>query len=69
MIIQDMANKFGSLDATNQSAEGAISDYILNNLKGGKRNRVGDKSFMMIAIQAYAKMLQDNGVTVKEYEF
>jgi len=68
MIIQDMVEKFGNLDATNESAESAIANYVLNNLKGGKRNHNSDKMFMQIAMQAYAKMLQDNGVKVQDWE-
>ena len=68
MVIQDMVEKLGSLDATNQSAENAIADYILNNIKGGKRNRIGDKQLLVIAMQAYAKLLQDNGVKVEDYK-
>jgi hypothetical protein len=68
MVIQDMVETLGKLDATNQSSEAAIADFILNNLKMTKKQRPNDKTFIVIAIQAYAKMLQDNDVKVVDYQ-
>ncbi len=68
MVIQDLVVRMGKLDATYQSSEGAIADFILNNIKGTSRSRASDKAFVAIAIQAYAKMLQDAGVKVVDYQ-
>jgi hypothetical protein len=65
--ISDLAEKMGKLDATHQSSEAAIADWIMNSLGGYRRNsihRPQDKDFLIDAIQAYAKLLQDEGVTV-----
>lgn len=67
MDIQNMADIMGKLDATNCSSEEAIAEFILGNLIGYRKNvsqRPNDKAFIVIAIQAYAKLLQDNGVKV-----
>lgn len=50
-----------------QSSEEAIANFILNRL-GGYRSpstaRPKDRDFLIDAIQAYAKLLQDSGVRV-----
>lgn len=62
-----IAEEMSKLDATNYSAEDAIANYILSRLRGYKQNANGrhlDHDFVKTAIQAYAKILQDNGVKV-----
>jgi len=57
----------GKLDATQQSSEAAIADFILGNLIGYRANssqRPNDKAFVVTAIQAYAKLIQDAGVKI-----
>lgn len=63
MDIRSMAENMGKLDATNQSSEAAIADFILANLKvfSSKQNK---KAFIVTAIQAYALLLQENEVKV-----
>lgn len=62
MNIQTLVDVMGTLDATHQSSEAAIADFILATLKNSKG--LNKKAFLVSAIQAYAKLLQDNGVKV-----
>lgn len=65
MNIQNMVELMSKLDATNQSSEASIADFIIGNLIGYRKNatnRPKDKAFIVTAIQAYAKMLQDADV-------
>ena len=58
---------FGRLDATHRSAESAIADRIIADLFGYQHRskyRPHDAEQLATALQAYAKMLQDAGVTV-----
>lgn len=62
-----IAEEMSKLDATNYSAEDAIANYIIGHLRGYRQNANGkhlDHDFVKTAIQAYAKMLQDEGVKV-----
>lgn len=62
-MIDTMVEIMGNLDATNCSSEEAIADYILANLKVFSSHK-NKKAFMVTAIQAYAKLLQNNGVKI-----
>ena len=65
--IETIVNEFGKLDATNYSSEDAIANYILNHLRGYKHKNNGrnlDHEFIKVAIQSYAKLLQDHEVKV-----
>lgn len=65
--IQDTMAEMGKLDATNCSSEEAIARYIVSELDGyrkGSQHYATDVEFISQAIQAYAKLLQDNGVKV-----
>ena len=67
MDINNMVEVMGKLDATNQSSEATIADFILGDLIGYRTNssqRPNDKAFIVTAIQAYAKMLQDADVKI-----
>ncbi len=67
MNLTDIVELMNKLDATNQSSEGAIADFILGNLVGYRKNasqRPNDKAFIVVAIQAYAKLIQDAGVRI-----
>ena len=63
MSINEMVEAFALLDATNQSAEEAIAEFIVSNERvfSSFKNK---KAFVANAIQAYAKLLQDAGVKV-----
>lgn len=67
--IEAIAEEMGKLDATNCSSEDAIANYILNHLRGYKHNgkgngRILDVDFVKVAIQSYAKLIQDAGVKI-----
>lgn len=65
--INVLAEEMGKLDATNYSSEDAIANWMLNHLRGYRSKSNGrnlDHEFVKTAIQAYAKLLQDNGVKV-----
>lgn len=64
MNIRSMSEDMGKLDATNQSSEAAIADFILANLKVFS-SRQNKKAFIVTAIQAYALLLQESGVKVE----
>ena len=64
MNIRQIAEVLGKLDATNQSAEGAIADYILDQLKRNPQ-RPNKKVLIATMLQAYAFMLQEAGVKVE----
>ncbi len=67
MNIRSMMEMMGTLDATNQSSEAAIAEFIINRLCGYRSNSVAkpnDKAFIVAAIQAYALMLQEHDVKV-----
>lgn len=58
------AIEMGRMDATNQSSEEAVADFILANL-ASLSQRKNKKAFLVTAIQAYALLLQDAGVKVE----
>lgn len=65
-MIEAMAEMMGKLDATNCSSEEAIVNFILGHLAGYKYGKHinADRAYMITAIQAYAKLLQDHDVKV-----
>lgn len=63
MNIRQIADVLGSLDASNQSSEAAIADFIIEQLKLNPQ-RPNKKAFLVTVIQAYALLLQDSGVKV-----
>lgn len=65
--IQDIVTEFGDLNATAISSERAIAFCILRRLDGYRHNSKHlreDADFLELALQAYAKLLQDHDVKV-----
>jgi hypothetical protein len=67
MDIDQLVKIFGDLDCTNCGDAEAVAQHIIGNLIGyrsGSTHRREDVAFLAVAVQAYAKLLQEHGVKV-----
>lgn len=64
MNIRQISEVIGNLDATNQSAEGAIADFVIDQLKINPQ-RANQKALIATVLEAYALLLQESGVKVE----
>jgi hypothetical protein len=65
MDIDQLVRIFGDLDCTNCGDAEAVAQYIISNLIGyrsGSTHRREDVAFLGVAVQAYARLLQEHGV-------
>ena len=64
MNTRQISEILGNLDATNQSVEGAIADFVIDQLKINPQ-RPNQKALIATVLEAYALLLQEGGVKVE----
>ncbi len=64
MDIRQISEVLGNLDATNQSSEGAIADWLIDQLKLNPK-RPNKKALIATVLEAYALLLQESGVKIQ----